>query len=101
MEVAGARASPATLRGISAGVSPIREVMGRPEDTSGRERIIKKSIIKGRSLVRVKKEKRKAGSIKEVKALVAEAGRTNARKDWRVAKISRKEAFSQRIWGRE
>ena len=76
------------MRGISAVVSLIREAMGRPEDRSGRQRMIKMSIIKERSLVRVKKEKRKAGSIKEVKALVAEAGRTNARKDWRVTTLA-------------
>jgi hypothetical protein len=85
LEAGEARVSPVTLRGVSAVVAMIREVMGRPVDTSGRERMIKKSIIKERNLVRVRKEKRKAGSIKDVQALVAEARKTNARKDWRVA----------------
>ena len=38
--------------------------------------------------MRVTKEKRKAGNIREVHALVAEARKTNARKDWRVAALS-------------
>ena len=88
LEAGEARVSPATLRGVSAVVAMIREVMGRPVDISGRERMIKKSVIKERNLVRVRKEKRKAGSIRDVQALVAEARKTNARKDWRVAALS-------------
>ena len=38
--------------------------------------------------MRIKKEEMKAGSIKEVKASVAEDRRTNARKDWRVAALA-------------
>lgn len=85
VEAGEAGVSAATLRGISAVVSLVRELMGKPEDLSGRERTSKKSVIKETNLVRVQEEKRKGGTIKEVKAVVEEALRTNARKDWKVA----------------
>ena len=63
-------------------ISRVRDLMVMSDVASGRERINKKSVIKEINLRKVHKEKRKAGSIHEVKAIVEEARRTNLKKDW-------------------
>ena len=77
--------SAAGLRGISAGISSVRELMGMSDVASGRERTIKKSVIKEINLRKVHKVKRKTVTVLEVKAIVEEARRTNSKKDWRLA----------------
>lgn len=66
--------SAAGLRGISAVISRVRDLMVMSDVASGRERINKKSVIKEINLRKVHKEKRKA--------IVEEARRTNLKKDW-------------------
>ena len=77
--------SAAGVRSISAVISMVRELMGQEDVISGRERNIKKSVVKEMNLRKVKKEKRRPGTIRDVKAIVREARRTNARADWRLA----------------
>ena len=85
MEASESGLSAASLRGVSAVVSLVREVMGMKEDCSGREKTLKRALVKVRNLEKKKKTQRKAGSIQELKALVKEARRTGSRSDWRVA----------------
>ena len=77
--------SAAGLRGISAVIAMVNELMGLSDMTSGRERTIKKSIIKEVNLKKVHKEKRRPGTIRDVKAIVEEARRTDSKADWRLA----------------
>ena len=77
--------SAAGLRGISAVIAMVNELMGLSDMTSGRERTIKKSVIKEVNLKKVHKEKRRPGTIRDVKAIVEEARRTNSKADWRLA----------------
>ena len=77
--------SAAGVRGISAVINMIRELMGLGDTTSGRERTIKKSVVKEMNLKKVQKEKRRPGTIRDVKAIVEEAKRTNSKADWRLA----------------
>ena len=75
------------IKGLSAVMSLVLEVMGMEERISGRERVLKRSVIKSSNLVR-KKAKRKEGSLEEVLALVKEAKRTRSRADFRVAMMA-------------
>ena len=85
MEASESGLSAASLRGVCAVVSLVRDVMGMKEDCSGREKTLKRSLIKEKNLKKKTKIKRKVGSIQELKALVKEARRTGSRSDWRVA----------------
>ena len=77
--------SAAGVRSMSAVISMVRELMGQEDVISRRERNIKKSVVKEVNLRKVQKEKRRPGTIRDVKAIVREARRTNARADWRLA----------------
>ena len=59
------------IKGLSAVMSLILEVMGMEERISGREKVLKRSVIKASNLVK-KKAKRKEGSL--------EASRRTARR---------------------
>ena len=74
------------IRGISAVIAMVREAMGEETGVSGRERIIKKSVIKEDNLK--KKKSRKAAVAKDVFKLVDEARRTDRRADWIVAAMA-------------
>ena len=50
------------IKGLSAVMSLILEVMGMEERISGREKVLKRSVIKASNLVK-KKAKRKEGSL--------------------------------------
>ena len=75
------------IRGISAVIAMVREAMGEETGVSGRERIIKKSVIKEDNLKK-KKKSRKAAVAKDVFKLVDEARRTDRRADWIVAAMA-------------
>ena len=62
----------------------ILEVMGLEEKISGREKVLKRSVIKASNIVK-KKAKRKEGTVEEVLCLVEEAKRTGSRSVYRVA----------------
>ena len=79
MEASESGLSAASLRGVCAVVSLVRDVMGMKEDCSGREKTLKRSLVKERNLEKKTKTQRKAGSIQELKALVKEARRTGSR----------------------
>ena len=57
--------SAAGLRGISAVISRVRDLMVM-SDVAGRERINKKSVIKEINLSKVHKEKKKAGCTRNI-----------------------------------
>jgi hypothetical protein len=75
------------IRGISAVIAMIREAMGEESGVSGRERIIKKSVLKEDNLKK-KKKSRKAAVAKDVFKLVDESRRTDRRADWIVAAMA-------------
>ena len=50
MEASESGLSAASLRGVSAVVSLVREVMGMKEDCSGREKTLKRALVKMRNL---------------------------------------------------
>ena len=81
------KVSASGIKGLSAVMSLVLEVMGMEERTSGRERVLKRSVIKCSNLGK-KKAKRKEGSLEEVLALVKEAKRTRSRADFRVAMMA-------------
>ena len=72
------------IKGLSAVVSLILEVMGQDERVSGREKVLKRSVVKASNMVK-KKSKRKEGTVEEVLCLVDEAKRTGSRANYRVA----------------
>jgi hypothetical protein len=75
------------IKGISAVMSLILEVMGQEERISGRERVLKRSVIKASNMVK-KKARRKEGTVEEVLCLVKEAKRTGSKSDYRVAMMA-------------
>ena len=88
MEAREAGLSVATIRGVSAVMSMIREAMGMKEDASGRERTLKRSLAKEKNLEKKRKKKRRAGTIGDVKALVKEARRSGDKGDWRTSAMA-------------
>ena len=75
------------IKGLSAVISLVREVLGQSEDMSGREKVMKRAVIKASNFKR-KKNKRKGATIRDVLDLVKEARRTGSRKDYRVAMMA-------------
>ena len=75
------------IKGLSAVISLVREVLGQPDDTSGRERVMKRGVIKASNLSK-KKSKRKGATIGMVLGLVKEARRTGSKEDYRVAMMA-------------
>lgn len=75
------------IKGLSAVISLVREVLGQSEDISGREKVMKRAVIKASNLNK-KKNKRKGATIRDVLDLVKEARRTGSRKDYRVAMMA-------------
>ena len=53
------------LKGLSAVISLVREVLGQSEDISGREKVMKRAVIKASNLNK-KKNKRKGATIRDV-----------------------------------
>ena len=88
MEAREAGLSVATIRGVSAVMSMIREAMGIKEDASGMERTLKRSLAKEKNLEKKSKKKRRAGTIGDVKALVKEARRSGDKGDWRTSAMA-------------
>ena len=62
------------IKGLSAVISLVREVLGQSEDISGREKVMKRAVIKASNLKK-KKNKRKGATIRDVLDLVKEARR--------------------------
>ena len=75
----------AKVRGISAVLALIHEVMGTTEVVSGREKTIKKGFLKESNLTAKRKKKREVGVWQDVKEIIAEAERSDKAKDWRTA----------------
>ena len=75
----------AKVRGISAVLALIHEVMGTTEVVSGRERTIKKGFMKESNLTAKKKRKREVGVWHDVEEIITEAERSGKAKDWRTA----------------
>ena len=69
VEARDRRFTAASMRGISAVISLLQEVMGEEEISSGREKTLKKALAKESNL-EVKKRKREPGTWGDVKALV-------------------------------
>jgi hypothetical protein len=80
VEARDSRISVASMRGISAVISLLQEVMGEEEISSGREKTLKKALAKESNL-EVVKRKREPGTWSDVKALVQEAECTGRRAD--------------------
>ena len=83
LEARGGRLSIGSVRGISAVISLLKEVMGEEDACSGRERILKKAWAKESNVV--KKKKRKTGTMGDVESLVLEAEKSNRKEDWVIA----------------
>jgi integrase len=81
------RLSVGSVRGISAVISLLKEVMGEEDACSGRERILKRALAKESNLVK-KKRKRKTGTMGDVESLVMEAERSNKNEDWVIAALA-------------
>ena len=78
--------SASAIKGLSAVISLVREVLGQPEVVSGREKVMKRSVIKSSNITgKKKKSRRKEAVIEDVLAVVAEARRTGSKADYRVA----------------
>lgn len=84
LEARGGRLSIGSVRGISAVISLLKEVMGEEDACSGRERISKKALAKESNLVKMKR-KRKTGTMGDVESLVLEAEKSNRKEDWVIA----------------
>ena len=84
LEARGERLSIGSVRGISAVISLLKEVMGEEDACSGRERISKKALAKESNLVKMKR-KRKTGTMGDVESLVLEAEKSNRKEDWVIA----------------
>ena len=82
LEARGERLSIGSVRGISAVISLLKEVMGEEDACSGRERISKKALAKESNLV---KRKRKTGTMGDVESLVLEAEKSNRKEDLVIA----------------
>ena len=87
VEARDSKISAASMRGISAVISLLQEVMGEEEISSGREKTLKKALAKESNL-EVKRRKREPGTWGDVKALVQEAESTNKKADWRTAALA-------------
>ena len=77
--------SASAIKGLSAVISLVREVLGQPEVVSGREKVMKRSVVKTSNITSKRKSKRKEAVIGDVLAVVAEARRTGSKVDYRVA----------------
>ena len=77
--------SAGSIKGLSAVISLIREVLGQSELVSGREKVMKRSVIKSCNLKNKKKSRRKEAVIGDVMDMVQEARRTGSKVDYRVA----------------
>ena len=86
-EARESKLSTGMIRGISAVIAMVREAMGEDAGVSGRERMIKKSIMKEDNLKK-KKKSRKAAVAEDVFKLVDEARRTGRKADWIVAAMA-------------
>ena len=82
LEARGERLSIGSVRGISAVISLLKEVMGEEDAYSGRERILKRALAKESNL---EKKKRKTGTMGDVESLVLEAEKSNRKEDWVIA----------------
>ena len=79
--------SSASVRGISAVISLLHEVMGEEESSSKREKTVRKALAKESNL-EVKKKKREPGTWGDVESLVCEAERGDKLKDWRTSALA-------------
>ena len=77
--------SAAKVRGISAVLALVNEVMGITEVVSGREKTMKKGLLKECNLLAKPKRKREVGLWQDVESLIKEAERTGGFKEWRTA----------------
>ena len=76
--------SVAKVRGFSAVISLLKEVMGEEENISKREKTLKKALAKQSNLETTKRT-RVPGTWTDVKKIMLEAERKNKRKEWRLA----------------
>lgn len=79
--------TPASVRGISAVINLLQEVMGEEENCSKREKTIKKALAKEGNL-EVKRKKREPGTWGDVQSLVQDAEVGNQLKSWRTAALA-------------
>ena len=77
--------SAAKVRGISAVLALVNEVMGTTEVVSGREKTIKKGLLKECNLLAKPRKKREVGLWQDVESLIKEAERSGGFKEWRTA----------------
>ena len=87
LEAREERLSTGSVRGISAVISLLKEVLGEEDACSGRERTLKKALAKESNLLR-KKRKRKTGTLGDVESLVMEAERSRRKEDWVIAALA-------------
>ena len=73
------------VRGISAVLALVNEVMGTTEVVSGREKTIKKGLLKESNLLAKPKKKREVGVWQDVESLIKGAERSGGFKEWRTA----------------
>ena len=76
------------VRGISAVLALVNEVMGTTEVVSGRERTIKKGLLKESNLLAKPRKKREVGVWQDVERLIKGAERSGKFKDWRTAVLA-------------
>ena len=85
LEAREERLSTGSVRGISAVISLLKEVLGEEDACSGRERMLKRALAKESNLM---KKKRKTGTLGDVESLVMEAERSRRKEDWVIAALA-------------